>query len=488
MKRVLAAAALLGACVSDHYECETDRDCDLGAAGRCEVDHHCTAYDPACDTTRRYTAHAGELSNACYEPAIADFNPCASGQPPGSRDDACAALVCDKLASCCDTGWSAACVQRAQLDCMDVRCDLQVAITATKGATTDLYLLGSDGSGIDASQPTGLDALVSYLAPAPGTTGPRLAGLADNGATLVIGTTRIALSPGVDYQSAASVDFDRDLRDTVALGWQDTDAGTTGLEIVKVATSERRSIATETAFQLATWGDQDNDAFPDVIAGFNARYTFLESKDDADHRRTLKPAGANSVTAGQGGVPQLRSFDWTDYDGDGVLDLIVFGNAVMVHRGLAPVTDIPTFRIDCDPPYLVTGGNQCGDFDTIQFVGAAVAQRDGTAELVIGNDLGRNLYRVVIRHTDGDDQVEVTPMVFSAPCVGTTCVPMRAVIARDVDGDHILDVIALDADLHVFFTLSGTDPSGLMLSAAQPITGGASDYTLIRTSITGAPR
>src|SRR5678815_1521878 len=140
MKAIIVAAALLGACVSDRYACDTDRDCDLGVAGRCEVDHHCTAFDPACATTRRYTEHSGELSNACYEPVIAAFNPCASGQPPASRDDACAADVCQALPSCCDTGWSAACAQRAQIDCA-VRCDLRVAITATNAATmtTDLF-------------------------------------------------------------------------------------------------------------------------------------------------------------------------------------------------------------------------------------------------------------------------------------------------------------------------------------------------------------
>jgi hypothetical protein len=353
-----------------------------------------------------------------------------------------------------------------------------------------VFVLESSGDGLIAHPAAGLEGLVTYLAPAPGTIVPRLAGLADGGTTLVIATgtdeVRIPLIATRNYQDAASVDFDRDLRDTIALDWQDPTAGTTGLEIIKLDTGDNRSIPTDAASQHEAWGDQDRDAFPDVIVGQGTRYTFLGNREDDAHRRTLLATATQSVTAGQTNATALRTFDWADIDGDTALDLVVFGNAVVVHLADPLVTNIVQFRIDCNPPYRIAGGNQCADFDTIHFVGAAVPRADRTSDLVIGNDVSRNLYRVTVHHTDTDDTLDVVPMTFVDPCPGAICKPIRAVIARDLDGDHVIDVLAFDADLNAYYTASRTDPTGTMLTWLQPLTGGA-DYTSVRISVTGAP-
>ena len=78
----LVAAAAASACVEDRYTCETDADCDLGEAGRCEVDQRCTAFDPSCPLHRRYADHSGSVSATCFNDHIAPANLCAAGQPP----------------------------------------------------------------------------------------------------------------------------------------------------------------------------------------------------------------------------------------------------------------------------------------------------------------------------------------------------------------------------------------------------------------------
>jgi hypothetical protein len=483
----LFAAAAAGACVDDKYTCETDADCDLGAAGRCEVDHRCTAFDASCPTGRRYTAHNEALSDVCYEPVATPIDPCAAGLPP-APEAGCAATVCATLPTCCTTGWSAACAQAAQLACPEVRCDLRVAITAVRGTTIALYELVYDGA-FTARAIDGTDTLLAFLAPAPGGDQPRLAGLTDAGATLVIGeggaAVRVPLVPGHTYQDLASIDFDRDLRDKVALSWQDAaDPPASGIDVIDLGAPQPVSIVTPDAYQRATWGDRDRDAFPDLIAGQGNRYTFLDNTDGADHARTLVAAGAANSGAGRAGVPNLRSYDWSDIDGDGALDLVQFGNSANVHIAEPHVGDIGNLRLDCDPPYVIRGGNACPTADDIGLVGAALPLPGGTSDLIVGDDAGRNLYRVVIHHVDGGpDTAEVVPIALPV-CKGT-CSPIRAVIVRDLDGDHAMDVLALDAELRVLYTLSAMDPSGLTMALALPVPN-AESFTSIQVSISGA--
>jgi hypothetical protein len=75
----------------------------------------------------------------------------------------------------------------------------------------------------------------------------------------------------------------------------------------------------------------------------------------------------------------------------------------------------------------------------------------------------------------------------AAPCATAgTCPPILAVVVRDLDGDHQLDVIAIDADLQVF---TGLARDNLMLRAAIKIpTAPAAAFVAVRTSVTGAPR
>ena len=67
MRLVAALAVALAGCTHPNYHCNSDTDCDVGEAGRCEVDQRCTEYDPSCPLHRRYADHSGSVSATCFE-------------------------------------------------------------------------------------------------------------------------------------------------------------------------------------------------------------------------------------------------------------------------------------------------------------------------------------------------------------------------------------------------------------------------------------
>lgn len=475
----LALAALAG-CTHPNYHCNSDQDCDVGEAGRCEVDQRCTAFDPSCPLHRRYADHSGSVSATCFDDHIAPANLCAAGQPP-ALGAGCAATVCAALDSCCTTGWSEACVQQAQLLCDDVVCDTRIAITATKGTRTDLWDVSWDGQKWSARQDMRQTAL-AWLAPAPGAVDPQLA--AFSGDALTFGDATIAVAGNHNYLDITSVDFDRDGRATAALSFNDGRGPR--LEITKLDDGTSREVATTAGTRLS-WGDTDRDPFPDGIAetGTGTRYNLLSNVEASDHRRAIDDrVGANVSGGTSSNPPAVRSFDWVDLDGDGHLDVLVWGYSVDIHLGSGDAIGPGVlFRIDCDPPGNSTGCDAAVQADHA-FAGASLPGRMGNS-LVIATHPQRGLFRAQIRGTN----LALSPYTFpTLPCTGTgTCPPVVAVVIRDLDGDHALDVIAIDADLQVFTALA-KDNLTLRAAIKLPTTPAAPAFTAVRTSITGAPR
>jgi hypothetical protein len=474
-------AGALGGCVDPDYACASDRDCDVGVAGRCELDHRCTAIDPTCATERRYSDHSGPRSGTCFDDSIAPANLCAAGQPPATPDG-CAANVCQALPSCCTAGWSEACVQEAQLLCSDLVCDTRIAITANKPGRTELWDLRWDGAAFSAR----LDprqSVLAWLAPAPGDREPRLAGFA-NGA-LTLDDRAIPVATAHNYLEATSVDFDRDGRATVALGYNE--AGSPHLEILKLDDGASRPVTTAATTRLS-WGDVDHDAFPDAIAeeGASTRYHLLQNIAAGDHLRVVDDRVSTNVAGGtSGNPPAVRSFDWIDLDGDHQLDVVAYGYSVDAHpggKGDALGTTL-LIRIDCDPPSSASGCDATVQADQA-FAGAALPGRPGPA-LVIATHPGRALYRAELRGTPASTLL--SPYAFPAEACGATCPPIIAVVVRDLDGDHALDVIAIDGDLQVYTGLAA-DGGQLHAAIKLPTTPIAPGFLAVRTSVTGAPR
>lgn len=478
-------------CLDPDYHCTTNPDCDVGEAPRCEVDRRCTAYDVTCDSHRRYSDHSGPASNTCFDDTVTPLNLCAAGQPP-AHSGACAATVCKALPSCCNTGWSEACVQQAQLSCSDVVCDTRIAITATdKMGATQLIDLTWDG----AHWMTRSDArkgVLAWLAPAPGQIQPRLAGFAATGSALVYDGGSVPLPADRSYLEATSVDFDRDGRPTAVLGYTDLN-GNPRLDVVKLDDGSSRSISTLAA--RLSWGDLDHDAFPDGMAtstspGSGTYRLLTNAEVTTDRTRTIGAAIDSSMAAGvTTGSPAVRGFDWIDVNRDHQLDAIAYGSGINVHLGQAlGLSDTPQIRVDCNPPALVTTCNGSGtttDTQTLQsFAGAAVPEAAGTAVVIAEFPIAPTaptLYRVGVTGS-ALDLAQAATYTFP-PCTGP-CPPIVAVVARDLDGDHQLDLIAIDSELQVYTALG----SQLQLTRAIQLPKTIPTVFEVRTSVTGAPR
>ena len=473
-------------CIHDHYECAVDAECNLMAGGRCEADHHCTEPDVKCAVGRSYSSHSGAESGTCW-PGTAELqNVCAGGQPAAVATG-CAALVCGALPTCCTTGWGDACVLEAERTCQTV-CNTWIAITATKaGPYTELWDLRYDGATWTAKERQDRHGVLSYLAPAPGTGQPRISGFIGTDNALAVGDppaeTDYVLPRDHKYSDVSSVDLDRDLRDTVALSWQDSNTPINSfIEVLKLGGGDVRQIPTPAAIRQC-WGDDDHDAFPDAVAGSGTRYNFLDNIPGADHQRSLEGlVSSNFGGAGTAGAPNVRSFEWADLDGDGLLDLVAFGNSLRTHLSAARLSDQATLNIDCDPPVTNPFGTGC-DPSLASFAGAVLPSTAGT-DIIAATSPGRGVYRIHPHGTTAD----IAPiMVGVAPC-GTMCPPILAVVTRDLDGDHLLDIIAIDSSLEVYVGLTTVDPTLSRLVHQHPISTPTIGFTAVRASVSGAPR
>jgi hypothetical protein len=480
---IVGVVLALTGCFRDDYPCKADADCDLGELGRCELDHRCTQIDPGCLTNRRYTAHAGPHSGACFDDSAVPINPCAAGQPPAPpraslAAGSCAALVCDALPTCCQAGWAEACVQEAQLRC-DLRCDTRIAISATTaaGAEEAWDVRFDPAIATWSATSDARHAGLVWLAPAPGSAAPQLAGFRD-GAFAGDGFA-IPLRPGQDYREAVSVDFDRDGRPTVALGFSSPN----GLEIAKLDDQSIASVASSTFLRMS-WGDLDHDGFPDAIAaGFGANVTSYKLLTNTQVPMRVGRTVSESVAFGVGtpttGVP-IRSLDWMDLQSgtragtDGQLEAVVYGNRVAVHSAdLGKLLGGAAPQFDCAPPIAI-GMCAAADQPNTAFAGAALPASAGPPHLVVATAPLRAAYRLASSGPAAPYALPVCP----------TCPPIVAVVTRDLDGDHELDVIAIDSDLRIFTATGGsltfTEVPG------KPATAGG--FASVRTSVSGAPR
>jgi hypothetical protein len=479
----VAIAALvtgvLAACLKPSYQCRVDSDCDVGSFGRCEIDQRCTAVDPTCATNRRYSDHSGPASRACFDDSALPLNLCAAGQPP-AVPVGCVADVCAAVRACCLSSWSEACVQQAQLRCSDLVCDTRIAITATTATTTELWDLRWTGTAWTARSDARTSVL-AWLAPAPGQATPRLAGF--TAGALDVEGVAIPVSPARTYFEATSVDFDRDGRPTATLSFTAT-TGTPriGLQVVKLDDGTSRDIAVEAAARLS-WGDLDHDGFPDALASVGAAgsYNLLFSIQPMERPgRDISGRDSTGVTGGGTGGVALRSFDWIDLDvsPDRQLEAVAFGYSVNFHQ--APFGDqlgTTRSRFDCAPPTTGACGPAPGDAATQMFAGAALPSLTMRQRLVLASAPARGLYRAELPNT-------VVPYALPVSACGASCPPIIAVVVRDLDGDHQLDVIAIDGDLQVF---TGLARDGLSLTAAYKLAT-AGGFTTVRTSVSGAPR
>jgi hypothetical protein len=486
MVRLALCALVLAGCYGDRYHCTSDEQCDLGTAARCEADGLCTEYDASCTATqRRYSAHAGDLSNTCFEDHVLPANPCTGNQPAAPRQG-CFAQVCDTVPACCDLAWTDVCVELAEQVC-DVHCDTRLAVTAVVDDNRDHYDVRWTGDQWTIAAVTDLDTPVVWVAPAPGEVEPRLAGKAND--ELVIGDTR--LPAGATYcRSLTTMDIDRDARDTLLANYTD---GTGEIWKLDDRTLRENPAGAQTVF---SWGDINRDAFPDAVWNTNGNYRYLENVDDGMHRRQLL-TGANGMVQG-GGTPEappIRNVDWLDFDGDHLLDFVVFGASLRIHTRADGLNDVAQFDLDCDPPSTMYSCRRNG----VTYGGAAL-QSAAAPSLIVAVYPGRKLYRAQL----AGHAIDVQPLPFpgdTCTCPSTctncpgalcsctydcsTCNTVEAVVARDLDGDKQLDVIAIDSRLRIY---TGLAANGFAFDGPTPIVETLPPaYDSVDVSAAGAP-
>lgn len=502
--RLAWLVVFLAGCYRDRYTCERDSQCDV-EGGRCEIDELCTGFDESCPTKRSYQ-HAGDQTGLCFDDAVVPINLCAGGQSAAKREGPCLEAVCARLPMCCDIAWTDACVQLAQQEqTCELRCDTRIAIGATKG-TTELWDLRWVGDRFEIpTKVTELTTLLQWVAPAPGELEPRLAGV--HGNKILVGAHELPFDGSRDYQTISTIPFSRDGRDTIAVSskcdaMSPCDVEFT-LEIFEPAIEEHRTFVVPGGVALS-WGDIDHndDAFIDAVVrkGGQAsnQYSYLLNLDGDDHLRQLVDKAVGVLGGGptQGGVG-VRQTDWLDLDGDANLDLAVFGSQVALHHNATGLRDVPEELIDCSPP--VVGGCAAADepdFEGASFAGCALPDPTKPS-VVFATFPDRKLFR-----SDGQAPTQITfpgdacacvRMCDPDPCTATdctckynceACVPILAVIARDLDGDHQLDLIAIDASLTVFHAFGPdfvwSDPTPIPTS----LTG---NVIQVFTSTSGAP-
>ena len=472
----------LSACLHDHYTCETDSDCDLGAAGRCEADHHCTQLDTACPTQRAYTPHSGAESGVCFAGQQALVDPCAPDQP-AAAPNGCAATVCNALPACCATMWTEACVVEAQRTC-GIACDTRLAITATRGARTDQWLATTRNGTVWQVTARGSADVEAYVAPAPGGTKPRLASIA-NGMLALDDVPVLALATDRTYEDVTSTDAERSLRDTLSIASLDASNGQHE-QLVDVARGTMRNLGGPAMRQI--WGDYDHDAFPDLVAIAGSHYDMLKNDETPAHQRTFAQVFDSFVTGlSTAASPAIRSLAWADVQGDHQLDLVVFGDSIRIHKGAATgVPDIAT-TFDCLPPVSPPGmcgaGSGSNDTGSAAFSGAVLPEGSGAA-LLAATFPARGLY--VIRDATGSSQV--TPLTLDGNLYPNSAIV--AVVVRDLDGDHALDILAIDQQLDFYVALSHVDPTLTHLVQVSPFAGTltppGAGFATVRVSTSGA--
>ncbi|HET9989848.1 MAG TPA: VCBS repeat-containing protein [Kofleriaceae bacterium] len=484
----------LAACVRDHYECVHDTDCNLGEGGRCEADtHRCTQYDPACPVSQRsYSAHSADLSGACFAGYVTPLDYCAAGQPPAPAEG-CAATVCSALPACCITGWSEACVVEAQRSCPEVTCDTRIALIAQRGARPpEMWDLRYDGTKWAAKLHDEFVTMVAYLTPQPGGDEPRFAGFANAGEVVIENSTGrqvLEVDPTRDYHDMVSLDFDRDLRDTLLFDYQDAAARVLGVEVVKldlVDTPRDLDLNVSARMSFGATSDEHGllDGYPDGVITQGSTYKVMLNGPANDRRfRELDEDVQATFDASNtpGAVGPVRSVSWADIDGDGTLDVVGFGNSIRVHTGALGAE--PFVDLDCDPPSTT---HACDPTNTA-FNGAILPTATGARILAAPFDYPtqtRKLYAIDVHpdHTIAYEQLPLSP----EPC--TTCT-ILAVIVRDLDGDHQPDIVTIDTNLTLDVALSSVDPTLHVFQRFAPMTALAGDTPLnsIRTSVSGAP-
>jgi hypothetical protein len=249
-----------------------------------------------------------------------------------------------------------------------------------------------------------------------------------------------------------------------------------------------------------TWGDENRDTYPDAVGRNGNNYSLLHNHADSVtfDREFLNQTTITVNSGGTSGAPVIRSFDWLDFNADGRLDLAMFGADLRIHttnEGLAEGARV----IDCDPPTTVrdctTASPADLGFRMVSYAGAALPTAAGPS-IVISTFPHRRMYRV---YPNGNID-PFPPPGGTCTCTQTCmncpgsdcsctyncnmCSPVIALVARDVDFDHVLDLIAIDSTLKLYIAKAN---NGYAWGGPTQIPTVPNTFVSIDVSVSGAP-
>lgn len=495
--RALALAlcgATLAGCVEENFTCRKDSDCNLGDDGRCELDQRCTVRSTTCETGREYGPLQGVLSGTCFDVRRDPANPCAEGQPPARGDSACMAEICDVMPACCRSSWSGACVQQAQLRCDDLVCDTRIAITAQRSTSTELWT-ATYHPDTQWDMPVRYEpaSTLSWFAPARGELEPRLGvfthGIPDppTPATLDLAGATYQLEPR-SYFQAQSIDFERNGHDVLLLG---SATGGPTYETLDLDTMERRAFAKQYTTRTVV-GEVNRDGYPDIASCNNGGGYAAILNEEEGTERTFGVSAGDTIN-GQptpGMAVEARSIEFSDVDGNGALDLLVAGRQIRAHM---PPTDAEPLNassqfvsIDCMPPQSPAGNCTGPEGAVVSWVATALPAKDRTRVVAVPFGVNGQLpeRRIYLLDVSPGGIAPAPPTVEIGSCVGQCDKRWVAVASRDLDGDHVMDLIVVDENLNIYTSRSTID--GKLVPTLQ-IDQPRESITNVRLVVTGAP-
>src|SRR5262249_13950485 len=159
------------------------------------------------------------------------------------------------------------------------------------------------------------------------------------------------------------------------------------------------------------------------------------------------------------------------------------GNSLRVNLGDAKINNNSLVNIDCYPPAPYDGTSSC-DTTLASFAAIGLPADSGTS-IIFATSPTRAVYRMTVQ-AGPPATVAITALKIGGPSC-PTCPPFVSVMAWDVDGDHQLDILALDQSLNLYVSLSTVDPtlSTITPVTPQPIAAVNTGLNTIQTSMSG---